>query len=199
MPNGGYRIPAESLLQPNEKDWIGKKINKDNQTEDCKWINIERRGEKRLKEKMPRIDWAFASYTFFHFIDQASQRLRVEPTLLILSGTVKCILLGLCISLLFFSIYFFLFSGGQTVWILSLRDTLFHPFNLWFPLYFRIPGLPVRCQKCRKHQTLLSATITITPIHAPSLFSVELLLNTLYSQNHTPIMVWYGSQTFPSF
>ena len=83
MPNGGYRIPAESLLQPNEKDWIGKKINKDN-------------------------------HTFFHFIDQASQRLRVEPTLLILSGTVKCILLGLCISLLFFSIYFFLFSGGQT-------------------------------------------------------------------------------------
>lgn len=41
---------------------------------------------------------------FFHLIDQASQRLRIEPTLLILSGIIKCILLGVCISLLFFSV-----------------------------------------------------------------------------------------------
>ena len=47
MPNRRHRIPAESFLQPNLKDWVGKRVNKDNQTGDCEWINIGRRREKR--------------------------------------------------------------------------------------------------------------------------------------------------------
>lgn len=37
----------------------------------------------------------------FLLIDQAGPRLRTEPALLILSGNIKCIPLGVCISVLF--------------------------------------------------------------------------------------------------
>lgn len=53
MPNRSYRILAESLFTATLKRLESggkKKINKDNQTRGCKWINIERR-EERLKEK----------------------------------------------------------------------------------------------------------------------------------------------------
>lgn len=47
-----------------------------------------------------------SAWAVFLLIDQTNQRSRLEPALLILSGKIKCILLGVCISVFFFFIWF---------------------------------------------------------------------------------------------
>jgi hypothetical protein len=69
-----------------------KRINKDNQTGDCKWINIERRREKRLKEKTHKIE----SVCLFHLFSSCRASKSKIGLVLILSEEKKAFLLGVC-------------------------------------------------------------------------------------------------------
>lgn len=159
MPKGG-RIPVESLQLAKLKRLGRRRIDGDNQTGDCKWINIERR-EQKLNALPPAL---------FLGLHQTSQRLRINSALR--QRGKKADLAGCSYEVLLWIFSIYSLSGRITFFFLLFKShglrcrtltfifvTLHVPEHQLVLCYLRDIKGSVR------HRNLLSATVPVAATH----------------------------------